>query len=91
MPTITTKRPGVCGACGQRVRKGEYADFTAEQGLRHVEPACRKGPTRYRPNERPDTCGCGAFVAAREGRLRLLSDVPGQGKRWAVDCARCSR
>ncbi|WNG62761.1 hypothetical protein F0U59_23385 [Archangium gephyra] len=82
----------MCRACGGRVRKGEYADFTAAEGMSHPEPQCANAPARFRPNARKATCGCGTFVEAGKGRLRLVEDGGAQGrrKRWAVDCARCA-
>lgn len=92
MPLIVTEREGTCRACGRRIRKGEYADFTAELGLAHPEPACARAPARFRPNRRAGTCSCGAGVRPGEGRLRLLEDDGASGgkKRWAVDCATCA-
>ncbi len=91
MPTVVAKKDGKCRACGGRVRKGEYADFQADKGLAHLEPACSQGEARHRPNARAATCSCGAHVPPGKGRLRLVEDRgPGQGKRWAVDCARCA-
>lgn len=89
---IVAKREGTCRACGGRVRKGEYAEFTSAEGLAHVEPQCAEGPVRYRPNRRAARCGCGAWVGAGEGTLRLLADrgAEGGGKRWAVLCPRCA-
>jgi len=93
MPTIVARRDDMCRACGGRVRKGEYVDFQADKGAAHVEPQCREGEVRFRPNQRAGTCDCGTLVPAKQGRLRLREDggAKGEGKRWAVDCARCAR
>ena len=93
MPQIVAEKDGTCRACGHLVRKGEYADFTAEEGLSHPEPQCAQAPARHRPNKRAAACaGCRTWVPARAGRLRLVADrgAQGGGKSWAVDCARCA-
>lgn len=92
MPTILTKKAGVCRGCGGHIRKGEYADFSAEEGLSHPEPQCRDATPRFRPNARAGRCSCGSAVPAQAGRLRLLKDDVASGgrKHWAVDCARCA-
>lgn len=92
MPTIIAEKNGTCRACGLLIRKGEYADFTSELGLAHPEPQCSTAPARFRPNRRAGRCGCGAWVEAGKGRLRLVEDrgAQGGGKRWAVDCATCA-
>ncbi|HEX5750030.1 MAG TPA: hypothetical protein VFZ09_27620 [Archangium sp.] len=91
MPRIVAKKDGTCRTCGGRVRKGEYADFQADKGLAHPEPACAQGAARHRPNIRAGTCTCGTHVPPGKGHLRLVEDKgPGLGKRWAVDCARCA-
>ena len=93
MPLIVAARDGVCRACEKLVRKGEYADFSAELGLSHPEPACASAPARVRPNRRAAACArCRAWVPAQQGHLRLVQDrgAQGGGKVWAVDCARCA-
>nr|WP_239578558.1 hypothetical protein [Archangium primigenium] len=89
---MTAKRAGTCRACGGLVRKGEEADFSAEQGLSHPEPQCARAPPRFRPNSRATRCACGTWVRAQEGRLRLVEDggASGGGKDWAVDCPACA-
>ncbi|PTL79084.1 hypothetical protein [Vitiosangium sp. GDMCC 1.1324] len=89
---IVTKREGPCRACGGRIRKGEYADFTAEKGAAHPEAQCSSVPARYRPNLRAGACRCGTWVKAGQGRLRLVEDAGGAGgkKSWAVDCDTCA-
>ncbi|QRK06041.1 hypothetical protein JQX13_38845 [Archangium violaceum] len=92
MPIIVAQKDGTCRACGKLVRKGEEADYTAEQGLAHPEPQCSAAPALHRPNRRAGQCRCGASVPAGAGRLRLLEDrgAAGGGKSWAVDCAACA-
>jgi len=93
MPIITTAREDTCRACGGRVRKGELADYESAKGVAHLEPECRTGEVRFRPNRRAGTCRCGARVPKGGGLLLLERDegATGGGKRWAVRCARCSR
>jgi hypothetical protein len=86
MPLITAKRSSPCAACGGTVQKEEQAWYTQEGGLRHVEPTCRLGPVRFRPNLRPGTCRCGARVAARAGLL-THAGASGTSSGWQVRCS----
>jgi hypothetical protein len=94
MPLITAKRAGRCAACGGGIRKAEQAVYTAEGGIRHVEPQCAQATTApYRTNSRSGTCVCGTWVAAEEGFLVHLGErKPGarRGPTWGVRCSRCS-
>ncbi|RJS19580.1 hypothetical protein DRW03_21345 [Corallococcus sp. H22C18031201] len=92
MPVIVAKKNGTCTAdgCGGGIRRGEYVEFSAAGGARHLE--CSNAPQGRRVNLRAGTCACGACVPAREGSLVLAGESERHGrylKRWQVRCARC--
>lgn len=68
MPVIVTKRAGSCSACGGRIGKGEYADYTRDTGTKH--PECRSEEATQRTNRKPGPCSrCGRALGAGEGLL----------------------
>ncbi|RYZ34046.1 MAG: hypothetical protein EOO71_40285 [Myxococcaceae bacterium] len=91
MPVIVAKKAGTCTAagCGGRVLKGEYVEYSAATGTRHME--CAGAEQGKRPNLKAGTCRCGASVAPREGSLTLKETKRGTNfrKEWLVLCARC--
>ncbi|MBN8466191.1 hypothetical protein JYJ95_06685 [Corallococcus exiguus] len=92
MPVIVAKKAGSCTAagCGGRVLKGEYVEYSAATGTRHLE--CAGADQGMRPNLKAGTCRCGAAAAPREGSLVLKETTRGGRfvKRWLVLCRRCS-
>lgn len=91
MPTIVAKRAGTCTAsgCAGRILKGEFVEYSAATGTRHLE--CASAEQGRRPNLKAGTCRCGAAVAPREGSL-LLKETSRAGrfqKQWLVRCTRC--
>ncbi|AFE05590.1 hypothetical protein COCOR_04041 [Corallococcus coralloides DSM 2259] len=91
MPTIVAKKAGTCTAagCGGRILKGEFVEYSAATGTRHL--VCASAEQGRRPNLRAGRCQCGAQVAPREGSL-VLKESPCDGcfvKRWLVLCQRC--
>ncbi|CAM4159433.1 hypothetical protein G4177_06070 [Corallococcus sp. ZKHCc1 1396] len=91
MPVIVTKKAGTCTAegCGGRILKGEYVEYSAATGTRHLE--CARAAQGRRPNLRAGKCRCGAAVAPREGTLTLKESAR-RGRRrkvWLVSCLRC--
>ncbi|RKG93725.1 hypothetical protein D7V97_39770 [Corallococcus sp. CA053C] len=92
MPVIVTKKAGTCTAagCGGRIRKGEYVEYVAATGTRHLE--CAGAKQGQRPNLKAGTCRCGAAVAPRQGSLALKETVR-RGRRrkvWLVSCLACT-
>ncbi|RKH09593.1 hypothetical protein D7V97_16025 [Corallococcus sp. CA053C] len=91
MPIIVTKKAGTCTAegCGGRILKGEYVEYSAATGTRHLE--CAGAAQGRRPNLKAGKCRCGAAVAPREGTLLLEESARGGHfrKQWLVLCARC--
>ncbi|NNC00601.1 hypothetical protein HI113_42835 [Corallococcus exiguus] len=92
MPTIVAKKAGTCTAagCGGRILKGEYVEYSAATGTRHLE--CASAEQGRRPNLRAGRCRCGAQVAPREGYLVLKETTRGGRfqKQWLVQCSRCA-
>jgi hypothetical protein len=89
VPRILTRKPGSCGACSGRVAKGEYADFTADRGLVHLE--CSGQEILHRTNTYRARCrNCGRDLGAGEGLLELDEhQVEGAfRKQWRVRCRR---
>ncbi|MBJ6762786.1 hypothetical protein JGU66_18640 [Myxococcaceae bacterium JPH2] len=92
MPVIVALRNGTCTAdgCGGGIRRGEFVEYAAGTGARHLE--CANAPQGRRVNLRAGICACGARVPAREGSLVLAGEREQAGryiKRWRVRCARC--
>lgn len=92
MPTIVAKKAGTCTAagCGGRILKGEYVEYSAATGTRHL--VCASAEQGRRPNLRAGRCRCGAQVAPREGSLVLKETTRGGRfrKEWLVRCSRCA-
>jgi ribosomal protein L24E len=87
MPRILTRKPGQCSACGSRVAKGEYADFTSATGLVHLE--CVGQEIAHRANTYRAACAnCGRTLAPGEGLLELDEHQVEDGwrKQWRVRC-----
>ncbi|RKH61458.1 hypothetical protein [Corallococcus llansteffanensis] len=91
MPTIVAVKAGTCTAagCGGRILKGEYVEYSAATGTRHLE--CAGAEQGRRPNLKAGQCRCGASVALREGSLQLKETSRGRRfrKQWLVLCSRC--
>ncbi|MCY1043310.1 hypothetical protein OV208_18480 [Corallococcus sp. bb12-1] len=91
MPVIVAKKAGTCTAdgCGGRVLKGEFVEYSAATGTRHLE--CAGAEQGRRPNLKAGKCRCGAQVAPREGSLTLkeTSRAGRFRKEWLVLCSRC--
>ncbi|RKG97955.1 hypothetical protein D7X74_40555 [Corallococcus sp. CA047B] len=91
MPVIVAKKAGTCTAagCGGRVLKGEYVEYSAATGTRHLE--CAGADQGKRPNLKAGKCRCGAPVAPREGSLSLKETLRAGRfrKQWLVLCVRC--
>ncbi len=92
MPTIVAAKAGSCTAagCGGRILKGEYVEYSAATGTRHLE--CAGEEQGRRPNLRAGRCRCGVQVPPREGSL-VLKELQRGGrfrKEWLVRCRRCA-
>ncbi|RKH01319.1 hypothetical protein D7V97_29170 [Corallococcus sp. CA053C] len=91
MPTIVAAKAGTCTAagCGGRILKGEYVEYSAAIGTRHLE--CASAEQGRRPNLKAGKCRCGTVVPPREGCLVLKEARRGRYfvKRWMVLCRRC--
>lgn len=81
MPIIVTKRAGGCTVCGGRIGKGEYADYTRDEGLKHPEQECAGEPAAQRPNRRPADCTrCGKHLGPGEGQLHHVEKKRRNGR-----------
>ncbi|RKG70991.1 hypothetical protein D7V80_03475 [Corallococcus sp. CA054B] len=92
MPTIVAKKAGTCTAarCGGRILQGEFVEYSAATGTRHL--VCASAEQGSRLNLRAGRCRCGAQVAPREGSLVLKETTLGTSfqKKWLVLCLRCA-
>lgn len=92
VPTIETKRAGVCSVCRGGIGAGELVKYARATGLQH--PECAGQIPKGRPNPSAGKCSCGQWVPANEGALLYREKKTGAEKwvhTWEVRCAVCAQ